>query len=123
MKMNNTSLWNKNFMLLLACNAFAMFGHNLLMFALPFYVLYATGSPAIFGSIVAAAYLPLLFMSPIGGVFADRINKKRIIVAMQFSTSALIFLFIWASGFMSAIPIIAILLIGLQHQRLGLSCD
>ena len=111
--MNNTSLWNKNFMLLLACNAFAMFGHNLLMFALPFYVLYATGSPAIFGSIVAAAYLPLLFMSPIGGVFADRINKKRIIVAMQFSTSALIFLFIWASGFMSAIPIIAILLIGL----------
>ena len=111
--MNNTSLWNKDFMFLLTGNAFATFGHHLLMFALPFYVLHATGSPAIFGSIVAVAYLPLLFMSPIGGVFADRINKKRIIVAMQFFTSALIFLFIWASGFMSAIPIILILLIGL----------
>ncbi|MCL2365509.1 MAG: MFS transporter [Oscillospiraceae bacterium] len=111
--MNNTSLWNKNFMFLLTGHAFAQFGHYLLMFALPLYVLYATGSPAIFGSIVAVAYLPLLFISPIGGVFADRISKKRIIVAMQFSTSVLIFLFIWASGFMSAIPIIVILLVGL----------
>ena len=100
-------------MFLLTGHAFAMFGHYLLMFALPFYVLYATGSPAVFGSITAVAYLPLLFMSPIGGIFADRISKKRIIVTMQLSTSALIFLFIWASGFMSAIPIIAILLIGL----------
>jgi len=93
--------------------AIAMFGHYLLMFALPLYVLYATGSPAIFGSIVAVVYLPLLFMSPIGGILADRVSKKRLIIAMQFSISVLIFLFLLASGHMSIVPIIVILLMGI----------
>jgi len=96
---------------------FAMFGHYLLMFALPLYVLHATGSPAIFGSIMAVVYLPSLFLSPIGGIFADRISKKRIIIAMQFSTSVLIFLFILASGHMSAVPIIIILLMGIYSSE------
>lgn len=105
-------LFNKNFIFLLTGHAFALFGHYLLMFALPFYVLHATGSPAIFGTISAIAFLPMIIMSPIGGIVADRVNKKRVIVIMYLSISALIFLFIWASGFMSAIPIIVMLMMG-----------
>ena len=106
-------LLNKNFALLLLSHAFGLLGYYLLMFALPLYVLQATGSPALFGGFMAIAFIPSIIMSPIGGVFADRASKKKIIVAMQLSISALLFLFIWVSGFISIVPVATVVLMGL----------
>jgi len=113
-------LLNKNFIALLIGHAFSLFGYYLLMFALPFYVLQTTGSPAIFGAISAVAFLPEILTLPIGGIFADRVSKKRIIVSMQLTLSALIFLFIGVSGFVSIIPTIMILMMSMYAiQGLG----
>ena len=106
-------LFNKNFVLLLLSHSFGMLGDYTLMFALPLYILQATGSPAIFGGVMALAFVPSIIMSPIGGIFADRISKKKMIVAMQVSVSALIFLFIWASGFVSIVPAVMVVLMGI----------
>lgn len=108
----STRLMNKSFIALLFSYGFSLFGQHLLNFALPLYVLQATGSATVFGSIVALAFLPMILTSPIGGVFADRVCKRRLIVILQSITALLIFLFIWASGFLSITPIIVILMMG-----------
>ena len=116
MKQNETptlKLLNKNFIALVLVDAFALLGHYLLNFALPIYILYATGSPVIFGGVSALALLPMVLMSPIGGLVADRANKKKMIAILQLTNAVLIFLFIWLSGLLSTIPMIIILMLGI----------
>ncbi|MCL2588918.1 MAG: MFS transporter, partial [Oscillospiraceae bacterium] len=106
-------LLNKNFIALMLVYAFALLGYYLLNFALPIYILYATGSPIIFGGVSALALLPMVLMSPIGGLVADRANKKKIIAILQLSNAVLVFLFLWLSGILSIIPMIIILMLGI----------
>lgn len=84
-------LFNKNFMLVLFGQGISLFANNILRFALSLYVLDQTGSPAIYAGILAISLLPMILLSPIGGVLADRLNRKNIMVALDF-TSALIVL-------------------------------
>ena len=104
---------NKNFIALTLSYAFASLGHYLLNFALPIYILYATGSPLIFGGVSALALLPMVLMSPIGGLVADRANKKKMIAILQLFNAGLIFLFICLSGLLSIIPMMIILMLGI----------
>ncbi|MCL2841881.1 MAG: MFS transporter [Oscillospiraceae bacterium] len=117
MKQHSTptlKLLNKNFIALMFSYAFALLGYYLLNFALPIYILYATGSPVLFGGVSALALLPMVLMSPIGGLVADRANKKKIIAVLQLCNAVLIFLFIWLSGLLSIIPMIIILMLGIS---------
>ena len=41
----------------------------------------------------AAAFIPAVLCAPIGGVLADRVNKRNIMVALDFSTAGLILAF------------------------------
>ena len=71
----------------------SLFGNAIVRFALPLYLLRQTGSAALFGAVGAAAFIPAVLCSPIGGVAADRINKKTIMAALDFFTAGLILLF------------------------------
>ena len=71
----------------------SLFGNAILRFALPLYLLRQTGSPALFGAVGAAAFIPAVLCAPIGGVLADRVNKRNIMVALDFSTAGLILAF------------------------------
>ncbi len=82
----NNKLFNKNFSLLIAGQASSLFGNCILDFALSMYVLEITGSATIFASFLAVAMLPTIFLSPIGGVIADRANKRNIMVILDFAT-------------------------------------
>jgi len=75
---NSNKLWNKNFSLVVTCQAIVLFCNMTLSFALAYYVLDITESSAIFGMALGLPYISLLVMSPIGGIIADRLRKQRI---------------------------------------------
>lgn len=68
----------------------SLFGNAVLRFALPLYLLNETGSAALFGAVSACAFIPMIVLSPVGGIFADRVNKRNIMVVLDFSTAILV---------------------------------
>lgn len=82
----DNKLFHKNFSLLIAGQASSLFGNCILDFALSMYVLEITGSATIFASFLAVAMLPTILLSPLGGVIADRANKRNIMVILDFAT-------------------------------------
>lgn len=87
------TLFSKNFTILVIGQIISLFGNAALRFALPLYVLNLTGSSALYGTVTACAFLPAILLSPIGGIVADRINKRNIMVALDFFTAAVILAF------------------------------
>lgn len=93
MEAKQTPLFRRDFTLVVIGQIISLFGNAILRFALPLYLLRQTGSPALFGAVGAAAFIPAVLCAPIGGVLADRVNKRNIMVALDFSTAGLILAF------------------------------
>ena len=93
MQSNQTSLFRRDFTLVVIGQIISLFGNAILRFALPLYLLRQTGSAALFGAVGAASFLPAVLCSPIGGVAADRISKRDIMVVLDLSTAGLILAF------------------------------
>ncbi len=104
--MKSNQLWNKNFTLVVIGQIISLFGNGILRFALPLYLLNLTGSPAIFGTVSAISFLPLIVVMPIGGILADRCNKGRTMVILDFCTGALMLFFYMTMNVISLIPLI-----------------
>jgi len=110
-----TKLWNRDFSLLVSGQFISIFGNMILSFALPLYLLYISGSAALFGLVMGLTNIPLLLMSPIGGMIADRFRKQRVMFWLDATTTLLIVGYILASGFTTAIiPIIIVKLMALN---------
>ncbi|WP_080799904.1 MFS transporter [Arabiibacter massiliensis] len=77
------SLLNPSFVSVIFSQIASLFGNAVLRFALPLYVLNVTGSAALMGAVTAVAWLPYLVLTPIGGVAADRVNKRRIMAVLD----------------------------------------
>lgn len=84
----------------------SVFGSSLLRFGFSLYVLDLTGREDIFGLLLAVSYAPLL-LAPIGGVIADRVNRRNLIVLLDFFSVvlALVFIVFLTLGEMSIILI------------------
>lgn len=109
--------FRRDFVLMVIGQIISLFGNAILRFALSLYVLTLTGSPAVFGGIMAIAMIPTVLLSPIGGVLADRLPRQRIMVVLDFSTCALILLynfFFAASGALTVITVFLVLLALIQ---------
>ena len=104
-------LFNKNFTMVVIGQIISLFGNVILRFALSLYILDATGSATIFGSIMAVSMLPTIILSPFGGMLADRVNRRNIMVALDFTTAAIVFVFGLVLNENSAVPAIAVVLI------------
>jgi len=76
-------LFSKNFSFLLLGQALSMFGTNMIQFVISLYILDATGSAAIFGAVTAINYFPAIFLSPFGGVIADRGDKRKLMAMLD----------------------------------------
>lgn len=83
-------MWNRNFTMVVLGQIISLFGNAILRFALPLYLLNETGSAALFGVVNACAFIPMIVLSPVGGIFADRVNKRNIMVVLDFSTAFLV---------------------------------
>jgi MFS family permease len=83
MLMNLKLLKNKDLLLLIWGKFISMLGTNLQKFTLSLYVLKTTGSASKFASVLAVSIIPQLLLGPFVGVFADWIDRKKIIVTMD----------------------------------------
>lgn len=89
----NQKLFSKDFTLVVIGQIISLFGNAALRFAMPLYLLNRTGSSALYGMVTACTFIPAILLSPIGGIIADRVNKRNIMAALDFSTALLILLF------------------------------
>lgn len=88
-----TTHFSRDFTLVVIGQIISLFGNAAIRFALPLYLLNQTGSPALYGTVTALAFLPAILLSPIGGIIADRVNKRNIMVALDFFTAAVLLAF------------------------------
>lgn len=109
----NSKLFNRNFTLLLLGQISSLFGNTILRFALSMYILEVTGSATIFASLLAISIVPTILLSPLGGILADRVNRRNIMVALDFvsGVSVLLFVFILSdSNVVTAIGVLMVIL-------------
>ena len=74
-------LRNRSFRLLFTGRAVSSFGDGLVPVALVFAVLHLTHSPSDLGIVLAAQTVPLVLFVLIGGVWADRLPRQRVMLA------------------------------------------
>ena len=86
-------LFSKDFTLVVIGQIISLFGNATIRFALPLYLLNLTGSSVLYGTVTACAFIPAILLSPIGGIVADRVNKRNIMVILDFFTAAVILAF------------------------------
>lgn len=86
---------NRNFTLVLLGQIISLFGATILKFALSLYILDLTGRADIFATILAVSTLPVIFISPIGGAIADRLNRRNLMVLFDFVNSSIVLLLIF----------------------------
>ena len=83
----------KNFILIVTGQIISLFGNAILRFALPLYLLNETNSALLFGLVSACSFIPMILLSPVGGMIADRVNKRNIMVTLDFLTALITLLF------------------------------
>jgi predicted MFS family arabinose efflux permease len=85
-------LRQKNFARLWAGGAISMLGDWLLFIALPFAIYNLTGSALATGAMFIAQSLPTLLFGALGGVFADRWDRRRTLIVTDLLRAALMLL-------------------------------
>lgn len=85
-----SKLYHKNFNILVLGQIISLFGSSIQRFALSLYLLDLTGSASIFASILAISMIPIVLISPIAGILADRGNKKKLMVALDLISGLLL---------------------------------
>jgi MFS family permease len=97
--------------------AISMIGTWMQMTAQAWLVLTLTHSATALGVIVALQTLPVLLLGPYGGVIADRVDKRRLMIALQ----AAMGLQALALGLLTVTGVVAVWEIGLLAALLGLN--
>jgi MFS family permease len=93
----------RDFRLTWAGGLVSALGSWLLTLAIPTHIFLVTGSLRATGLTVAAEYLPLLLLGPVAGVFADRWDRRRLMIGTNLFCAAAV----------------AIMLLGLAPGRYG----
>jgi len=109
--MQTKAILSKDFILVAIGQIISLFGNQILRYALPLYLLNQTGSSVLFGTILASSFIPMLILFPIGGIIADRVNKRNIMVILDFSTTLLIIAFCLLAGKVDIVPLMTITMI------------
>lgn len=104
-------LFTRNFVLLILGQMTSLFGNFILKLALSMYVLEATGSAAIFAGILSVATIPTIVLSPLGGILADRADRRNIMVALDGLTGMSVLCATLLLSERNALTVISVLLI------------
>lgn len=105
--MDQKKLFSKNFTLVILGQIISLFGNATIRFTLPLYLLDQTGSPVLYGTVTACAFIPAILLSPIGGIIADRVNKRNVMVILDFFTAGIILAFSMLMDSVDLIPLLA----------------
>ena len=74
---------SKSFRIFYAGQGLALLGNWMQSVAMSWLVYRVTGSALLLGVTAGAQQLPVLFLSPIAGVWADRVNRRRLLMMIQ----------------------------------------
>lgn len=110
-ELEKKKMFSKDFILVTFGRIISVFGNQILRYALPLYLLNATGSALLFGTILGIASIPMLILLPIGGVLVDRLNKRNIMLIMDLFTGILITGFCLLSNSAPIVPLVSITVI------------
>lgn len=80
---------NKNFVIVVIGQIISLFGNAIQRFCMSLYILDLTGSAAIFSGILAVSTIPYILFAPSAGYLADTVNRKKIMVYLDFISAAL----------------------------------
>lgn len=81
---------NKNFIIIVIGQIISLFGNAIQRFSMSLYLLEFTGSAATFANILAISTIPYILFAPIAGMLSDKVNRKKIMVYLDFFCSILI---------------------------------
>lgn len=80
---------NKNFIIIVIGQIISLFGNAIQRFCMSLYILDLTGSAAVFSRILAVSTIPYILFSTLAGFLADRVNRKKIMVYLDFISAVL----------------------------------
>ncbi len=78
--MDTNNSWVKNIILFLASQTISLFGSMLVQYAITWYITLKTQSGTMMTISIICGFLPMFFLSPFAGVWADRYNRKLLII-------------------------------------------
>lgn len=118
--------WKKNIVLFLGSQTISLFGSSLVMYAIMWHITLTTQSGIMMTISIVCGFLPTFLLSPFAGVWADRYNRKILIIlsdsliAIATLILAILFLMgydaIWLLFVMSAVRAIGT---GIQTPAVG----
>ena len=83
------SLWrNRDFLVVWGGQSISMFGTRVSYIAWIWWVLARTDSPTAVAAIGISAALPSLFLGPIAGAIVDRLDRRKVMMAMNLINAA-----------------------------------
>lgn len=104
------NLFHKDFTLVVIGQIISLFGNAILRFALPLYLLRETKSPALYGMVIACSFLPMIVLSFLGGILADRVNKRNIMVVLDLITAGIIVALFLSIEVLPLVPLLIVVL-------------
>jgi len=72
--------WKKNIVLFLASQAISLFGSSLVQYAIMWFITLETKSGVMMTISIICGFVPNFFLAPFAGVWADRYNRKLLII-------------------------------------------
>lgn len=72
--------WKKNIILFLTSQTISLFGSMLVQYAIMWHITLKTQSGSMMTMAIICGFLPTFFLSPFAGVWADRYNRKMLII-------------------------------------------
>lgn len=94
--------WKKETALFLSSQSISLFGSSIVQYAILWYITLETKSGLMMTISIICGFVPAFFMSPVGGVWADRYSRKKLIILsdgiIAFTTLVLAIIFFSGHG-------------------------
>ncbi|MCQ2010937.1 MAG: MFS transporter [Sporolactobacillus sp.] len=93
--------WLRTIILFLSSQTVSLFGSSLVQYAMMWYVTLRTGSGLMMTVYIICGFIPTFLLSPVAGVWADRFNRKNLIMLSDglVATATLILAIFFLAGF------------------------
>lgn len=91
-------LFTRAFVSIVCSQLFSLTGEAIVRFALPLYVLNLTSSSTLYGIVGACGFVPYVLLMPIGGILADRLRKRRVMMALDVVMAVASVVYVVAAG-------------------------
>lgn len=96
--------WQKRILLFLTSQCITLFGSTLVQMALVWYATMQTSSGVWVAAFTVCSYLPQFLISFIGGVWADRYHRKKLIIGADLLIAFVTFVMVLAIPHISSEP-------------------